>query len=100
MSSINRVYATICLIIAALAARGVSGRAVPSLENGEIIAEKDFRSAIERLASISAGCEFRVTFANVLMLAAPVLLWNVKRRGFSGCMVKAADNGMLLELRR
>lgn len=73
---------------------------MPPLENGTIVSAKDFRPAIEKLAFISAACEFRVTFANVLMLAAPALLWNVKRRGFSGCIVKAADNGLLLELRR
>lgn len=100
MLIINRVYATICLIIAALTARGVSGSALSPLENGTIVSAKDFKTVIAGLAAISAAGEYRVIFANVLMLAAPALLWNLKRRGFSGCIVKAADNGMLLELNR
>jgi hypothetical protein len=100
MSSINRVYSTICLISAALAARGVTGGSGPSPESGTTISARDFKAVIERFSSISATDVYRVTFANVLMLAAPALLWNVKRRGFSGCIVKAAGNGMLLELRR
>jgi hypothetical protein len=100
MSSINKVYATICLISAALTARGVSGGAMPALNNGTVVSARDFKTVVAGLAAISAGDEYRVTFANVLMLAAPALLWNLKRRGFSGCVVKAAANGMLLELRR
>lgn len=100
MSSINRVYATICLIRAALTARGVPGGVVSSPESGTTVSARDFKAVIEQLSAISATGEYRVTFANVLMLAAPVLLWNVKRRGFSGCIVKAAGTGLLLELRR
>ena len=100
MSVINRVYATSCLIIAALTTRGVSGGVAASLEDGTTISARDFKAVIAGFSNISAACQLRVTFADVLMLAAPVLLWNVKRRGFSGCIVKTVDNGMLLELRR
>jgi hypothetical protein len=44
--------------------------------------------------------ELRLLLPNCLAIAAPVVLFRLKREGFSGCFVQASEHGLYVEARR
>lgn len=44
--------------------------------------------------------EFRVFFPDCMSLAAPLMLFRLKRQGYSGCFVESSPEGLYLQGRR
>lgn len=49
---------------------------------------------------LDAGGELRLFFPDCLSIAAPFILFRLKREGFSRCSVRASDRGLLVQGRR
>ena len=49
---------------------------------------------------LDAGGELRLFFPDCLSIAAPFILFRLKREGFSRCSVLASDRGLLVQGRR
>jgi hypothetical protein len=74
------------------------------------------QTSVEKEASAAPGCKpreiagmdrflgsgggFEVFFPGGLPIAAPFMLFRLKRQGYSACSVKAADGGLYLRGRR
>lgn len=59
---------------------------------------RQIRGGMGRL--LDSGGELRILFPRCLAIAAPVLLFRLKREGFSGCSVRVWDRGLLVRGRR
>ena len=59
---------------------------------------RQIRGGMERL--INSQGELRLFFPDCLAIAAPLLLFRLKREGFSCCLVQVADHGLLVLGRR
>ena len=57
-------------------------------------APRQIRGGMGRL--LNSRGELRLFFPNCLAIAAPVLLFRLKREGFSRCFVEASDRGLLV----
>jgi len=59
---------------------------------------RQIRGGMDRL--LDDGGELRLFFPDCLPLAAPFILFRLKRQGFSGCYVRATDRGLYVAARR
>lgn len=56
---------------------------------------EEIRGGVERFAD--AGGTFRVLFPGCLSIAAPAVLFRLKREGFSRCTVRETEEGLYVE---
>lgn len=70
------------------------------LPPGEVMrcAPRQIRGGMDRF--LDSRGELRVLFPGCLAIAAPALLFRLKREGFSSCSVKALPEGLYLQGRR
>lgn len=61
-------------------------------------APRQIRGGMERF--LDDGGELRLFFPDCLPLAAPFILFRLKRQGFSGCYVRSAERGLYVAARR
>jgi hypothetical protein len=59
---------------------------------------KELRGGVDRF--LDEKGELRVLFAGCLGLAAPFVLFRLKRQGFSRCVVRVTEAGLYVEARR
>jgi hypothetical protein len=59
---------------------------------------KELRGGVDRF--LDEKGELRVIFAGCLGLAAPFVLFRLKRQGFSRCVVRVTEAGLYVEARR
>lgn len=94
------VYETISLIFAAISERTFPGVIGCLPESGKLVNRREFRAVLAGLDALPPDRDFSLVFGNVSSVAAPFLLWNLKRRGFSGCRASRSGRGVMLELKR
>lgn len=82
--------------VAATAKPAVS--APPEVEGARCCTPRQIRGGVDRL--LNSQGELRLFFPDCLAIAAPVLLFRLKREGFSRCSVEASEQGLLLRGRR
>lgn len=102
MSSLfEKICGTLQLVLYALLPRSRSAR-VDSFElpPGEAMrcAPRQIRGGMDRF--LDSRGELRVLFPGCLAIAAPALLFRLKREGFSSCSVQALPEGLYLQGRR
>jgi hypothetical protein len=61
-------------------------------------APRQIRGGMDRF--LDDGGELRLFFPDCLPLAAPFILFRLKRQGFSGCYVRSTDRGLYVAARR
>jgi hypothetical protein len=59
---------------------------------------RDFRWGMEHF--LDEKGDFRILIPGCLSIAAPVILFRLKREGFSGCFVRTTSEGLYVEGRR
>ena len=94
----NRILCTLQLMLYALLPP--AGRAGAARKAGEVphAAPSRIRAGMDRFLDDSG--ELRVFFPRCLPIAAPFLMFRLKREGFSRCTVRASDRGLYVQGRR
>jgi len=103
---ILRIFRTVQLMLFALLpplpAGAAALKAEPSasreVEGARCCAPRQIRGGMDRY--LNGQGELRLFFPDCLAVAAPVVLFRLKREGFSRCSVKVSDQGLLVRGRR
>jgi len=95
---IEKIVCTVQLILYALLPP-TDGAASPT-KPGEVqrCAPQQIRGGMGRF--LDSKGELRLLLPDCLAIAAPVVLFRLKREGFSGCFVQASEQGLYVEARR
>lgn len=95
---IQRAACTLQLILYALLPP--TGGAASPTKPGEVqrCTPRQIRGGMGRF--LDSKGELRLLLPNCLAIAAPVVLFRLKREGFSGCFVQASEQGLYVEARR
>jgi hypothetical protein len=101
-----RIYRTAQLMLSALlppvAAKTATLKATASVrrevEGARCCAPGQIRGGRDR--HLNSEGELRLFFPDCLAVAAPLVLFRLKREGFSRCSVKVSDQGLLVRGRR
>jgi hypothetical protein len=102
-SAAGRIGRTVELMLYALWPRGRSGAAgvaaeIPAAGGIVSLTPRQIRGGVERYLDSSG--ELHLLFEDCLPMAAPCLLFRLKREGYSCCRVKVLAGGLLVEGRR
>ena len=101
-----RMYRTAQLMVSALLppmpagteAPQVAASALREFEGARCCAPGQIRGGRDR--HLNSEGELRLFFPDCLAVAAPLVLFRLKREGFSRCSVKVSDQGLLVRGRR
>ena len=94
----GRVIRTLQLMFLALIPAAAPGTAPPEAGGVLSCAPRQICGGMDRL--LDGKGELRLFFPGCLAIAAPLLLFRLKREGFSRCSVEASDQGLWVRGRR
>lgn len=103
---LRKIFRTAQLALCALLPPAVTDASAAKLvvsvplevEGARLCTPRQIRGGVDRL--LNGKGELCLFFPDCLAIAAPVLLFRLKREGFSRCSVEASDQGLLLRGRR
>jgi len=108
MGFARKIFRTAQLMLCALLPPVAAGAAAPKpppsgsasrdLEGARYCLPGQIRGGRDR--HLSSQGELRLFFPDCLAVAAPLVLFRLKREGFSRCSVKVSDQGLLVRGRR
>jgi hypothetical protein len=96
--SAEKLWRTAQLVLFALLPPTGAGTPPPEEAGVRRCGPREVRGGLDRLLN-STG-ELELYFPGCLALAAPALLFRLKRQGFSRCSVKASDQGLVVRAMR
>jgi hypothetical protein len=94
----GRLLCTLQLMRWALFPGAEPGTSPPEFGGVLRCAPRQIRGGMGRL--LNSRGELRLFFPGCLAIAAPLVLFRLKREGFSRCSVEASDQGLLVQGRR
>lgn len=92
------VVRTMLLIYYALVPAAQCGAAPPEVDGVLRCEPRQIRGGLGRL--VNRQGELRLLFPGCLALAAPLVMFRLKREGFSRCSVQASEQGLHVQGRR
>lgn len=92
------VLCTLQLMLWALLPATEAGEAPPGDDRVLRCAPRQIRGGMGRF--LNSQGELRLFFPRCLAIAAPLVLFRLKREGFSRCSVEASDRGLFVQGRR
>ena len=93
-----RLFATVQLMFFALLPAQGAGNSPGEADGALRCTPRQIRGGMNRL--LNSRGELRLFFPGCLAIAAPVLLFRLKREGFSNCTVESSKRGLLVRGRR
>ena len=96
---LGRIASTVQTVLYALLPPGGGGKGRVA-GSGQVrrCMPRDFRWGMEHF--LDEKGDFRILIPDCLPIAAPVILFRLKREGFSGCFVRTTNEGLYVEGRR
>ena len=94
----KRLSCTLQLIVYALLPKREGGEEAPWKGEVRSCGPREIRGGVERF--LDGKGELRLFFPVCLALAAPMVLFRLKREGFSGCRVQVSEKGLYVRGRR
>jgi hypothetical protein len=98
MESVERLWRTAQLVLFALLPPTGAGTTPPEEAVVLRCGPREVRSGLQR--HLNSTGELHLFFPDCLALAAPALLFRLKRQGFSRCSVQASDRGLVVRAMR
>jgi hypothetical protein len=96
--SLEGILCTAQLVLYALLPKAVGAAAPPKTDEAQRCEPRQIRGGMDRY--LDSRGELRLFFPGCLAIAAPFVLFRLKREGFSCCSVQASKQGLYVQGRR